>query len=488
MNLTIPAGTSKSLTIQADLTSTASTTAPYDQVAVGIAVVGNVTAQDQDSNTIVPTLAAAVVGQTTAAPSVVQTILNSGTVTYNTDSNPASTIVIAGKDVWIPFASYKASAQYETVEIDRLALVASTTAALLGDNAAFVAVAVASGGVVKGQDILSSGTTGTKDIDLSVNKIIVPKDGSVNFQLWAKLSNIVSSSSASGATTGVHRTGMAEALGLQNGLMTGEWDTNYYLSANIRSTGQASGERIYASSTNALAGNAMITRKTKPTVTKQSLSSTTLANTDQDLMKFQVAADTAGSVALKQVVFTLSKTSALTLTNFRVRKGSTDMALADYAVTYTSTTLTGAVTDVEAGAVNTAMNAGYIVVSFTNEEGISGSGNVYTLHATVSGAVAGQNMSLQFYRNAASAVVTGYVASNYSVAPVASSTAIYVIDTNTAPTTTEQGHASIYLGTFMWSDESENPHSSALGAAGGSRDWTNDVYVEDISQTQTLSL
>ncbi|MFH1078422.1 MAG: hypothetical protein V1745_04060 [Patescibacteria group bacterium] len=487
LNLTIPAGTSKSLTVAANLGSTASTTSPYDQLSVGIATTGDITAQDGDANTITPSLATALVANAnSAAPSVVQTILNRGTVTYNTDSNPASTIVVAGKDVWVPFASYKATAQYEAVEIDRMAILASSTVLMASDNAVYTMVAVASGGAVKGSDILSSGATGTKDIDLSANKIVVPKDGSVSFQLWAKLSAIQSSSSVTGATTGVHRSGMAPAMGLKSGLMTGEWDNNYYLNANIRSTGQASGERIYASTTNAAHGNTMVTRKTKPTVTKQSLSSTTLANIDQDLIKFQVAADSAGTVGVKQVVFSIAKTAAVTLSNFRVRKGASDMALADVAVTYTSST--GVATDVETGTIAANQAAGYVVVSFTNEETIVGSGNVYTLHATVSGAASGQNLSLSFYRDANAPVVTGYVASNYNVSPVASSTAIYVIDTNVTPSTTEQGHTSIKLGTFMWSDMSEVPHSSALGTAGGSRDWTNDVYVEDISQTQTLSL
>lgn len=490
LNLTITAGTSKSLTIAATLTSVASTTAPFDQVAVGVAAVGDVSAQDQDSNTVTPTLSAGIVANATgAAPSVVQTILNSGTVTYNTDANPAATIVVAGKDVWVPFASYKATAQYETVELDRMAVYASSPAGLVADNAAYTYVAIASGGVVKSSDILSSGATGTKDIDLSVNKIVIPKDGSVNFQLWAKLSGIVSSSTASGATTGVHRSGMMPALGLLNGVLAAgldpsylpEWDANYFQSMLIRATGQASGERIYASSTNAAHGNAMVTRKTKPTVTKQSLSSTTLANTDQDLMKFQVAADSAGTVGLKQVAFTMSKTNALTLSNFRVRKGSTDIALADYAVTYSSSTAK----DVESGVVGTNENSGYIIVSFTNEESIVGSGNVYTLHAAVAGAVAGQNMSLQFYRDPAIPVVTGYLLSNDSngLPTFATSTDIYNIDTSIAPTVPAEA-----LGTFVWSDMSEVPHSSALGAAGGSRDWTNDVYVEDISQTQSLSL
>ncbi len=489
-NLLIPAGQSVNLTVQATFGSSASTTSPYDKVAVGIAADADVQAQDADSNTVTASRSQGVEDQAdSAAPSVVMTIRNSGVVTYSTDSNPVSTIVVAGKDVWIPFASYKATAQYEEMEIDRMTVFASGTAAGTthnADSSAFTTVAVASGGAVKASDILSSGGTSTKDIDLSANKIIVPKDGSVGFQLWAKISNIQSSSSVSGATTGVHRSGMSPTLGLRNNIQTGEWDSNYASMANIRTTGKSSGERVYASASNLTHGNAFVTRKTKPVVTKQSLSSTTLANTDQDLIKFQVAADAQGSIALKQVMFTISKTSALTLSNFRVRKGSTEMSTSDFAVNYSSTT--GVETDVESGSMDTTQNSGFIFVSFTNEESISGSGSVYTLHATVSGAVSGQNVSVSFTRDSTSSIVTGYLMSNVGYGNnLATSTEIFHIDTAVAPDATTYGNVNA-TGTFLWSDNSEVPHSSAVGGSAGSRDWTNDVYIEDVSQSQTISL
>jgi hypothetical protein len=49
------------------------------------------------------------------------------------------------------------------------------------------------------------------------------------------------------------------------------------------------------------------------------------------------------------------------------------------------------VLDLEAG---TLAATGQVVVSFTNEETISGSGVVYTLYATVCGADAGESVSV----------------------------------------------------------------------------------------------
>lgn len=484
MDLTVPAGSSLTLTAKADLASTASTTSPFDQFAVGVADSG-IQAQDNDANTVTASIDTAVDNQADgASPSVVVTIRNSGVVTYNTDANPVSTIIVAGKDVWVPFARYKASAQFEAIDLDRIAVEAVSSSAGTthnADNSIYTAVAVAVNGAVVGQDIFSAGTTGTKDIDLTNNKIAVPKDGSTVFELWAKISGVQASSSVSGATTGVHRSGMQPSLTLDNGVTTGDWSSAYYASTNIQATGKASGERVYASSTNVTAGNVMVTRKTKPVVTKQSLSSATLANTDMDLLKFNVAADSAGSVALKQVIFDLSFTGLTSVGNFRVRKGSSDVDLGNVAFTGNCGT-GGAAVDLEAGSLGSASTSCLVAMSFTNEETVSSGGTTYTVHATIAGASSGDSLTFKFLQDSTNSVVTGYLLNSDAHGTFPSSAAIYHVDTGVAPS----GNSSA-TGTFLWSDTSEVPHSDAAGASGGSRDWTNDVYVEDLSQTQVLS-
>lgn len=495
MNLVIPKGTTKTLTILATLSSTADT-AFNDQISVGIAAnsgsTSQIQAQDQDSNTVTPTISATLntgtSGQLTTSPSVKQTILNNGTLTFQAESQPVTNIVIAGKNAWVPMAQYKLTSQYEALNVDRIQVLASSTAGYTGDNADYMAVAIASGGAVKGQDTLSAGTTGSKDIDLSANPLVVPKDGSVSFQIWAKFNPVSASSSVSGATSGVARSGHAPAIGVNTGTQTGEWDTNYAAKFNIRTTGAASGERVYVAVVDGTMGNIQVLRKSVPIVTKQSLSSTTLANVDQDLIKFQVAADSAGAIAWKQVTLNFSKTSLTALTNFRLRKGSTDLDQSTYAITNATTSAdlvggTGLVAGMGNGSIIVAFKPGF-------EESISGSGSVYTIHATVSGAASGQSVTLTFARESSSSVVTGYLA-NFGVANYVTGTNNYVIDTNTAPLAAAAATSSaVYAGTFVWSDNSENPHSPALGnaASGGSRDWSNDLYVQDLTQSQTLSL
>lgn len=493
MNLVIPKGTTKTLTILATLSSSADT-AFNDAISVGIAAnsgsTSQIQAQDQDSNTVTPTISSVLNtgtnGQLTTTPSVKQTILNSGTITLQSESQPVTNIVIAGKDAWVPMAQYKLTSQYEALNVDRVQVLASSTAGT-GDNADYMAVAIASGGAVKGQDTLSAGSTGSRDIDLSTNNLVVPKDASVTFQIWAKFNPTTASSTVSGATTTVARSGHTPAIGVNTSTQTGEWDSNYSGKFNIRATGAASGERVYTAFVAGTMGNVQVLRKSVPIVTKQSLSSTTLSNIDQDLIKFQIAADSAGSIAWKQVTFSYSKTSLVALTNFRLRKGSVDLDTSTYAITSSTNAA-----DLVSGSLSVGNNSGQIIVAFKPgfEESISGSGSVYTLHATVSGAASGQSVTFTFVRETSTTVVTGYLA-NFGLGASATGTNNYVIDTGVAPAAAaDASSTAMFAGTFVWSDNSENPHSPALGnaTAGGSRDWSNDLYVQDLTQSQTLSL
>ena len=471
MNLVIPKGTTKNLTVAATFTSTASSTSPYDKVAVGVA---SITAQDQDSNTVSPSLSSAVTGQMGTTPSVAQTVIPNGTLTVANDAQPASNIVIGGKDAWIPFARYQMTAQYEPITVDMISVTSSLPSSGSSDNSAFSAIAIAVGGVVKASDSLPSGQYGSKDIDLSLSPISIPKDSSVSFEVWAKLSSVQASSSVSGALTGVARSGHQETLGVLGNGTTTNFGTEYASKLNIRAMGAASGEKLYAA-TGASAGNKMIVRKSVPVVTKQTQSGT-LSNTDQDLLKFSVAADSAGSIAWKQIMFSISKSSATALTNFRLRRGSQDIESSQITIVNATSAADLYTGSIAAGVTDRVLVA-VAMASGVEETVTAGSSNVYTLHATVTGAASGQSVNTSIYKDPGSAIVTGYVSSTVTAwGGFAASANNYLINTNPIGSL---GTAA--TGTFMWSDKSEVPHSAALGTAGGSVDWTNDVYVSDVS-------
>lgn len=467
VNVSVPAGTSK--TLVAKCTADSVVTGTSDNYAVGILSTADVTAEDSDSNTVVPALGTGVVANATAggSPSVVQTVKDGGTLTIATDNLRQSTILVAGGDVWHNLAQFKATAQFEPMTIQKVMATSSY------DAANFTAIAIAQDGAIKGQNTLPSGTYQNRDIDLGSNAISIPKDGSVTFQVWGKLADTKSSSTVSGATTGVARSGNLLAAGLGAGVVTGDWDANYAGKFNVRAVGAASGDLVYATGASTV-GNEFVLRKTKPTVTRQTLSTQTLANgSNQDLYKFNVSADSMGSVALKKFTFDISKTGSTTLSSFRLRRGSTDMALADYAIT------DAAGNDLEAGTLGAASTTAKVVVTFTNEESISGSGNTYTLYATPAASVAGDTVSLSFSRDLTQTITTGYLASD-------AISSLIGPNIDTAGAGLGPDNASDLVGYFVWSDNSEVPHSSTVGTA-SSRDWTNDVYVEDLTQTQTLT-
>lgn len=486
MNLKVLKGTSKTLQVRCTLDSVVTDTTNGDKFAIGIAAATDITANDEQSNTLgstdvtVGTTLVNNAGTASASFSVTQTVKDSGTLTIATDNLRQSTILVAGGDVWHNMGQFRATAQNEDITIDMVAVTST------GDASYFTEVAIAQNGAVKGSSILPSGVYQTKNIDLSGNPITVPKNGSATFQVWGKLSTIVASSSVNGATTGVARTGGQIALGLASDLQSGEWSASYDEMYNVRTTGIASGQRVYAASagTNSMgtAGNTFVVRKTKPTITRQSLSSSTLTAGTTDLYKFNVSADAAGSIGVKKFTFSLTTAtttaSSLSLSNFRLRRGSSDIGLSDVTIT------DGLGNDLEAGTwINDATNNATprVVITLTGEDTISGSGNTYTLYATVGGTVlSGDSVTVSLTRTADTTLgVTGWLTGTN-----ATSSAVWGPHINTDTAIAQDVDST---STFIWSDLSEVPHYTNTSGASRSRDWTNDYLVEDLTQTQVLS-
>jgi len=475
MSISVPKGTSKTLTAKVTLASTVSSTTSTDQFAIGIAAAADVTAQDQEANSVTATLDAGVVNNSAAASqTVIQSVRNSGIINYQQDSHPQTAILVAGGSAWKVFARFKASTQFEAATIDRVRIMHPPDG---GQNADFAMVAVAQNGdVTNRQDTLSAGTTSSKDIDLSQNPIKVAKDGTVQFELWAKLSAL---STTSSATTGSPRSGDQPTLALATDTRTGEWDANYINQINIRGTGDASGERLYATSTNGLYGNVMVLRKTKPTVTKLAVSTNTLSSgSDTEIYKFQVTPDANGNVSWMQIIFTVNTSTNITnLNNFRLYKGSTPLNVSAGSA---EVFIRDAVTGGDLTGATGLGGHGRIVVRLVNEESVTGSGTVYTLRATPTFTSTGNTISTQFYRSSGG-TVTGYIVDGDMGGALG-------IDTSVGGGVAYQGiNAS---GTFLWSDLADGSvhvNGNTSGTAGGSRDWTNDVLLEDLTQTQVIS-
>lgn len=442
-NWVIPAGESKTLTVKATLDSVATSGGTDDVYWVGINAAADITAEDVDNNSVTPTD-----GDSTWSnpknntPTIYQTVKDSGALTIGAESNPDSDIIVAGKDSWYSFVQAKATAQYEDITLDSVRIQRYSG----GSNSTIKNIAIMKDGAIvsSGTDVLPGTATAT-DI-LLTSPITVPVDGSVTFQVVAKTNGI-----GSGTTSGDN-----PKLAIEYNIQTGEWSTSYANKYNVKATGAQSGERIYAAATAVLDGNAMVVRKTKLTVAKQALSSSSLTNGTIELYKFRATADSAGDAAIAKVGFTTAF-SGFTMNNFKWLRDGTDIT--------TNVDIVDAYGNSLEGSTNAS---GTIYVRYTSgtEQTISGSGNVFTLKATVAGAGAGESLNIGLATTSSVSVYTTKLAGASGAYPY--------------PNLTGWG------ADFVWSDKSAVPHNAYIGTL-SSQDWTNDYLISDLTENVVLS-
>ena len=121
MNVIVPKGTTKTLTAKVTLASTVSSTTSTDRFALGVALAADVVAQDQDANSVTASLDAAVVSNAaTTGQTVIQSVLNGGTITFQQDGHPQTAIIVAGGSAWKVMARFKVTTLYEAATIDRV--------------------------------------------------------------------------------------------------------------------------------------------------------------------------------------------------------------------------------------------------------------------------------------------------------------------------------------------------------------------------------
>ncbi|MCC7522414.1 hypothetical protein IT407_01245 [Candidatus Uhrbacteria bacterium] len=434
VNVTVPSGAS--VTLVARCTADSVVAGEYDIYTIGIADDSHVVAERTDGSSVFPAVGTSLLNNALISTGNFVIVHDHGLVTVQTNSLRQSTILVAGPDVWQNMAQFRITAQYEPIELEIVRITSR------GEAASFTEVAVAVDGAIRGSCILPAGTDRSCDAHLD-DVFRVSRDSGRVMQLWARVSHVVSSASVGGATSGVARSGNRIRLGIAADVESGEWDPSYVGMLNMRFTGVMSGDRLLADGPE-LIGNEFVVRRTKPTVTRLPLSTATIANgVDQDLYRFQISANSAGSVGLMGFTFMVDRPAGTSI-GLRIRRGATDIP-----------------------TVSTGYPDGMVTLQFLSEEVITGSGNVYTVHGVLDGFAIGDAISITPYRDFASAnAVTGYVASDR-----------LLLETATG---------SLFTG-LLWSDMSEIPHSSATRMMGGSFDWTGDTFVEDLTQTQVLT-
>ncbi|KAA0206762.1 hypothetical protein EDM68_01510 [Candidatus Uhrbacteria bacterium] len=374
------------------------------------------------------------------------------------DNLRSSTILVAGGDVWQNVAQYRVGPDES---------IASFILNLDGDAADIREVAIAADGYVLGTGRFPSGSRPVTGIRPS-EPFVTPSDSSRIFQVWVKIPELLSNAATMGVRDGVPISGDFFRVGISG--------VERYIGSALVTSGF---DPIY--------GNEFVIRKSRPTFTRQTLSTTTIVNgTDQDLYRFQVSADAAGSISLSQIsmqVLVHTRSGYGEVCNMRLRRGFTDLPPDSYTIIALEVDRSGSGAVYESPCVYGRAGSGRVIIRFTDEEIVSGSGNSYTLHGTVNGFEAGDSIDVSFGEPGGvvrpdNVIVTGYIVPNTHVSAIDVSP--YGMP-DTAPVWSRIG------ASIIWSDLSEVPHGAMFGRDGGSRDWTNGYLIEDLTQTQTLS-
>jgi hypothetical protein len=461
VNFMVPSGSSVTLEVRCTMDSVVD--GDFDTWSIGIAYPSDIDAVREDGFAAFSSLDYRLQAAAEGTDGCTGHVFPHGEVTVETNNLRQSTILVAGPDVWQNFAQYRVTVRDEGADMDTVRIHST------GEAASFSMVAVASDGVVLGTCILPAGTDRDCDVHLS-SPLRVERNSSRVFQLWGKLSYVVSLASVGGATTGVARSGNRLRLGLAADVESGVWDASYAGRLNLRFRGMLSGDRMTAAGPE-LVGNEFVIRRTKPTITRQTLSTTTIANgTDQDLYRFQVSADAAGPIEIARIGMIMEINSeAGRVCNLRLRRGGIEMNPADYSISGPMF-----------WGTERCWSAGRLPVIIRSNQTVSGSGNSYTVFGTSEGFVAGDTISVTFSRLADDSILTGYLRSFWA----STSTDIGLdLSPYGAPDSTRDARTA----SLIWSDLSEVPHSAMFGRDGGSRDWTNGYLIEDLTQVQTLT-
>jgi hypothetical protein len=371
------------------------------------------------------------------------------------DSNtPQSAIVIGGSD-WTEVARYVVT--NSTDKAIKISYAEVTQMDPNGDVADFTEVALSTNYALHliGSKVNEYGISFVLTEEKSGGLVISPAE-SVSVEVAAKISPVLSSSAAGGKWYSVPRSGHTPALSFERYRIEGEAENVTH-------------------KTCATKPSSMVVRKSKPIVTKLALPTNTLSNADVDLFQFQVKADNAGPIAVRQITFRFEKIGGFNVSNLRIRRNGQDMPISDYVIEVCPDKV-GGCWDTLGGN----FESGTVFVVWHYEQVISGSGNVFTLHGVVSEAEKGSSIDLGLLHTdpswSPSIAVTGKIATD---------TGFFFIAKDEEPIMANP----VATPYFLWSDLSEVPHSGGTaGLLDSSADWTTDLLVEDLSGSETLSL
>lgn len=372
------------------------------------------------------------------------TALNLQTITLGTASlaaaagvSPDNANVIAGSSL-VKVGSFNFTSQYSSFTVDQIAVKVPANAAtsitsvtLRYPNASGVSTdSVATLALSSGSEVYSTATfTGLT--------FYIPADATKKLDVYVSLAT-----TASGATSG-------SAISVRLGDDGGYRNTD---SAGTVSTDLASGDLNSAGTSGK---GTMYVRKSIPTISSTPITTTLSEGTDQVLGRVTVSADAAGDIDWGSMVFTLNKTSALTIgatTTVKLWSGANSIA-------GTFATTTGDLL----GGLDSCQRVTTCRLHFrptTVETIAAGGSKTYELRGTVGGTAAGNNS------------IDVSIANPQTTA---SSTAVF------SSAAGAQGDST--AASFGWSDWSDLTDHAAGATSASAADWMGDYLIKTLPMT-----
>ncbi len=403
VNLPLAAGESKVIDVYADVKSTTgANTIDIDAGAIGTSAVTGTTEYHNSSS------------DGSANVNLQTMTVTTGTITSSADgSQPDSAIIIAGTTATMNAVKFTASNEAFTVNKVRISQAGSSSTNSVGK--VILEYKDKAGNTVTKEGYLNS----SNYVDFYSLGMYVPKDDTAVLTIKAEIPTI-----ASGADSGDVP------------------DLDYVYNHNFSATGESSNTVTTTDSGGAnVSGNAMVVRKTVPTITLVDLPTTVLNDGTQIISKFTVAADSAADVYFKELNWTYATTSGVDIT---------DSTIYLYKNSDQSNALNSA--DSLSGDANKT-----IEVVLTSEETVAaGTSVTYVLKGDITGSATNKSFSTKLASSASAA---------------------------TAGTSTDYADLAVYeTGGILWSDGSVTPHTSS------SRDYADCTYVKNLpTDSQTMS-
>ncbi len=201
--------------------------------------------------------------------------------------------------------------------------------------------------------------------------------------------------------------------------------------------------------------------KATPVFVKQNPVNNLLLNGVNELYSFTLGTQLNKSIAFKQIALKVQKSADVKISNFKLYKNGKALASQDYSVMDGSTGL-----DLEDGLATSDVYV-IAVIALKNEEVIYGSGNTYTVKATVQSDLMKKSYIMtSVYRLGDGSVVKGYLSNAVAQPFTAASQSIFSVKKTPDLKTAVPGF-------FIWSDKSSAAHSASVTNL-SSGDWFSD--------------